>query len=266
MSDTHIGSRNNPAKSEGAKWKEARVVSIGKAASNVMGIRFAVPGWPGHKAGQHVDVRLTAPGGYMAERSYSIANAPRDAGASGEPYDVELGVELLEDGEVSPYLWQLKPGDAIELRGPIGGHFIWDTAMPDPLVLVAGGAGMVPLMSMLRIHMDSLNGREAGREAVFIISLRTIDRLLYADELADMQKKDKDLKIVITLTENAPADWAGYSKRIDAEMFEKELGRLKGSMPDIYVCGPTKFVEAAAGLLVALGFNTHSIRTERFGG
>ncbi|MDE1875064.1 MAG: oxidoreductase [Patescibacteria group bacterium] len=245
------------------RWRRATVVSTTKAASNVMAIRFAVEGWRedgGHKPGQHVDVRLTSADGYMAERSYSIANP-----FPGDDFDVELGVELLENGEVSPYLWQLQPGEAIEMRGPIGGHFIWGTDMPDPLVLVAGGSGMVPLMSMLRLH-ESSAAKGADREVVFIISLRTIDKLLYADELAEISRRDARVRIAIALTESVPDGWTGYSRRIDAQMFEKEVGRLKGSMPDIYICGPTRFVEAAANLLVGLGFNTHSIRTERFGG
>ncbi len=257
------------------RWRKATVVSSAKVASNVMGIRFAVEGWRadgGHRPGQHVDVRLTAPGGYVAERSYSIANPPQSAAQSAVQidsagFDVEIGVELLENGEVSPYLWQLKPGDAIELRGPIGGHFIWDLAMPDPLVLVGGGSGMVPLMSMLRHHMDMLDKpSEKGRRVIFIISLRSIDRLLYADELAAIQARDSRVRVAIALTDAVPAGWTGYARRIDGAIFEAELGSLRGSMPEIFICGPTRFVEAAAGLLLDLGFNSHAIRTERFGG
>lgn len=238
-------------------WREARVTAIGQVASNVMGIRFAVEGWPGHRPGQHVDVRLTAPDGYMAERSYSIANEPDGTG------EVELGVELLENGEVSPYLWKLKPGDSIELRGPIGGHFIWDISMPDPLVLIAGGSGMVPLMAMIREHARRERGN--GREVVFLGSFRSIDRLLYADELKSIAAGDRGVRQAVTLTDSIPQGWSGYARRIDRDMLEAELGGLRGRMPDIYVCGPTRFVEAAAKILVDMGFNSHSIRTERFG-
>ncbi len=240
------------------KWLAARVMKTSDVASNVKGITFDVSGWPGHRAGQHVDVRLTSPEKYVAERSYSIANAP------GDDTLVELGVELMPDGEVSPYLWQLKPGDEIELRGPIGGHFVWDISIDSPLLLIAGGSGMVPLMCMLRLHANHI--ATSKREVVFMISLRTIDRLLYKEELEAIQSLDKSLKVVITLTDSAPSGWMGYTRRIDEEMFETELGSMKEKMPAIYVCGPTKFVEAAAGHLLRLGFNSHTIKTERFGG
>jgi ferredoxin-NADP reductase len=239
-------------------WLEATVVNTFNVASNVKGLVFDVPGWLGHKAGQHVDVRLTAPDGYMAERSYSIANAP------GQGNLVELGVELMANGEVSPYLWQLKAGDKIELRGPIGGHFVWESSMKEPLILVGGGSGMVPLMSMIRhaVAMDSM----AEREVVFIISLRTIDKLLYAGELREIEAKYPHIKVIVTVTESASEDWKGYTRRIDTEMFTEVLADFKGKTVAAYICGPTKFVEVAAGLLTATGFSTEVIKTERFGG
>jgi ferredoxin-NADP reductase len=246
----------NP-KSAGA-WTESTLISSFQAASNVIGLMFKVPGWPGHLPGQHVDVRLTAPDGYMAERSYSIANAPQ----SGD--EIELGVELLENGEVSPYLWTLKPGEKIEIRGPIGGHFIWQAAMPGPLVLIAGGSGMVPLMCMLRHHV--IADAHKARPVIFIISLRTIDRLLYAKELEELSRAHANIKIVITLTESTPLDWKGYARRIDGKMFSDEIGIYLSQMPEVFICGPTKFVEAAAKEMIALGSSTHLIKTERFGG
>jgi ferredoxin-NADP reductase len=237
-------------------WYTATLVSSELASSNVKKLVFSVPEWPGHKAGQHVDIRLTSEGGYVAERSYSIANAPGGT-------LVELGVELLENGEVSPYLWHIEPGAQIELRGPIGGHFIWDTDTSGPLVLVAGGAGLVPLMSMLRLHARE---EKPGREIVLIISMRSIDKLLYAKEIESIAANDTHVRVVVTLTETVPEGWNGYSRRIDPAMFETELSSVQGKSPDIYVCGPTKFVEAAASILIKLGYESGSIRTERFGG
>lgn len=238
-------------------WVESTLVDSAKAASNVMKLRYHVPMWPGHLAGQHVDVRLTSSDGYIAERSYSIANPPGDGDV------IELGVELLEDGEVSPYLWAQKPGDKIEIRGPIGGHFIWKGESDAPLVLVAGGAGMVPLMSMLRHEVRNEN---KDRVIIFIISIRTIDRLLYEKELEMVKVEYPNVKIVVTLTESIPDDWKGYSRRVDHDMFESELSGIKSAHPEIFVCGPTKFVEAAAKILLEMSFDRETIKTERFGG
>ncbi len=238
-------------------WLESTLIDSYQVASNVMKLRFKVSGWPGHIPGQHVDVRLTAPNGYMAERSYSVANPP------GEGEVVELGVELLENGEVSPYLWMLKPGDTIEIRGPIGGHFVWNANTARPLVLIAGGSGMVPLMCMLRLNVLKA---DTSRTIIFIISLRTIDRLLYAEELRKIQSEFPRVNIVITLTEQVPQDWQGYSRRIDGEMFKAEIGAVALNEPDVFVCGPTKFVEAAARLLLDMGIDRNYIKTERFGG
>ncbi len=245
--------------SNNSTWLIATVVRTFDVAVNVKGLVFDVPGWQGYSAGQHVDVRLTSADGYVAERSYSIANAPQEGSNI-----VELGVELMPDGEVSPYLWQLKVGDKIELRGPVGGHFVWDTSMTGPLVLIAGGSGMVPLMSMLRLAV--LSGTAHDRDIVFIISLRTLDRLLYATEIESIRAKYPRIKVVITLTENAPTGWSGYSRRIDIDMFKGELGGLMVNSVSVYVCGPTKFVEAAAGILIDTGFPAEAIKTERFGG
>jgi len=237
-------------------WRVATLSKKEKVAHNVMGLWFDVPGWIGHKRGQHVDVRLTAPNGYQAERSYSLAN-PVNGNV------IELGVELLENGEVSPFLWQLNLGEQVEIRGPIGGHFIWDRTYSGPLVLIAGGSGMVPLMSMLRLHeRDEKN----DRDVIFLISARDLDRVLYINELEQVRNNDSRVKIYITLTNNSPSDWSGYKRRIDKEMFGEVLMPIKDLMPMVYICGPTKFVEAASRLLIDLNFNSHEIRTERFGG
>ena len=228
-------------------------------AEDVMALTFSVDGWQQHRAGQHYDIRLTAPSGYQAERSYSVASPPEQKGV------VEFGVQLLQSGEVSPYLFALKPGEQVELRGPIGGHFIWDVSMKSPLVLIGGGSGMVPLMSMIRHHLKNID-RDKEREIIFLISARTLGHVLYKEELEKIVKENPHVKIVQTLTDARPEGWNGYKRRIDAGMFKEVLGSLLLKMPCIYICGPTKFVEVAANLCVEMGENSHSIHTERFGG
>jgi ferredoxin-NADP reductase len=212
-----------------------------------------VPDWPGHLAGQHVDIRLTAEDGYQAERSYSIASPPESA-------ELELTVESLEDGEVSPYLtMEAQAGDRFELRGPIGGYFAWDVSRGGPLLLVGGGTGLVPLMAMLR-HRKAANGEI---EARLLLSARTFDDVLYRDEL-DRLAED-GVKVHLTLTRgSAPPGWRGWTRRIDRDMLAA-VGPEPASRPRIYVCGPTPFVEEAARLLVAAGHEPVSVRTERFG-
>ncbi|HEY4510486.1 MAG TPA: FAD-binding oxidoreductase [Candidatus Paceibacterota bacterium] len=242
-----------------AIWKVATLKESHMVAANVKSLTFTLSQWEGHMAGQHYDIRLTSPSGYQAERSYSAASAPEDEGI------VEFGIQLLENGEVSPYLFELKAGEQIELRGPIGGHFIWDVKMPGPLVLIGGGSGMVPLVSMLRHHLK--HREDVGqRDIVFLISARTIDHILYREELEKFSKNDSRLKIIRTLTDVQPKGWQGYSRRIDKEMLKETVGSLMGAMPMVYVCGPTPFVESVANNLLETGFNSHEIRTERFGG
>jgi ferredoxin-NADP reductase len=209
-----------------------------------------VPGWPGHRAGQHVDVRLTADDGYMAERSYSIASAP-------ESDELELTVEGIDDGEVSPYLTEeAQPGDQFELRGPVGGYFVWDTSLDGPLLLVAGGSGLVPLMAMLR-HRRAVG---SDVDARLLLSARTLDDVLYRDELDAL-----GATVHLTLTRGpAPPGWNGWTRRIDREML-LAVGPSPADRPVIYVCGPTPFVEGAASLLVDLGHEPHTVHTERFG-
>ena len=233
-------------------WLVADVVDVVTETPRVKTIAFDVPGWPGHRAGQHVDVRLTAEDGYQAQRSYSIASA-----ADGT--HVELTVERLDDGEVSPYLTdELRPGDQIELRGPVGGYFVWEPSQGGPLLLVAGGSGVAPLMAMIRARADA--GSEADTRLLF--SSRSWDDVIYRNELERLE--GDGLRVVHTLTRSQPHGWAGYARRADAEMLA-EVGPSPPERPRVYVCGPTPFVEAVAEALVQLGHEPQRVKTERFG-
>ncbi len=213
-----------------------------------------VPGWPRHRAGQHVDVRLTAEDGYQAERSYSIASAPEDA-------DLVLTVERLEDGEVSGYLTgELRAGDEFELRGPIGGYFVWDASTRGPLLLIGGGSGVVPFRAMLRHHQAS--GSDVPVRLLY--SARTLDDVIYRDELAAAAARDA-IEIRFALTRAWPDDWSGYRRRVDRAMLT-EVAWPARDRSLVFVCGPTAFVEATAQALVELGHATELIKTERFGG
>jgi ferredoxin-NADP reductase len=233
-------------------WRVADVIDVIPETPRVKTIAFNVPGWPGHRAGQHVDVRLTAEDGYQAQRSYSIASAP-------DGTRIELTIERLDDGEVSPYLTEeLRPGDQIELRGPIGGYFVWEPAQGGPLVLVAGGSGVVPLMAMIRARAAA--GSKTDTRLLF--SSRGWDDVIYRDELE--QLNGGGLRVVHTLTRSRPPGWTGYARRVDAQMLA-EIGPSPGELPRVYVCGPTPFVEAVAEALVQLGHEPHRVKTERFG-
>lgn len=233
-------------------WQLAEVVEISTETPRVKTVAFDAPGWEGHRAGQHVDVRLTAEDGYQAQRSYSIASAPNGT-------RVELTIERLDDGEVSPYLVdELRAGDQIELRGPIGGYFVWEPSHGGPLLLVGGGSGVVPLMAMIRLR--TISGRAVDTR--LLLSSRTWDDVIYRDEL---ERLDGDgLRIVHTLTRSQPPGWSGYARRVDAEMLAA-IGPDPNASPRIYACGPTSFVEAVAEGLVGLGHNPQAIKTERFG-
>ncbi len=222
-------------------------------------VTLDVPGWPGHKAGQHVDVRLTAEDGYQAERSYSIASAP-------EAPRLALTIERLDDGEVSPYLLdELRVGDPLELRGPIGGYFVWDASLGGRLMLVAGGSGIVPLMAMLRHRDAALKAAPAEPlPARLLYSSRTWDDVIYREELARLADGDTTLRVLHTLTRGTPSNWSGYSRRIDRAMLD-EFGWSPADRPHIFVCGPTPMVESAANALVELGHEPVMIKTERFG-
>ena len=231
-------------------WRAATVRDVVVETPEARTIVFDVPGWPGHAAGQHVDVRLTADDGYVAERSYSIASAPDDA-------RLALTVERIDDGEVSPYLTEeLRPGDVIELRGPIGGFFTWKVEDGGPLLLVGGGSGLVPLMSMLRHHRD----RMSDVDARLLLSTRTAETILFRAELDALEHA----RVSYTLTRARPDGWSGFERRVDAAMLTA-VGPSPAERPHVYICGPTPFVEAVADLLVDLGHDPAAIRAERFG-
>jgi ferredoxin-NADP reductase len=234
-------------------WREATISAIRQETPSVKTLVLEVPGWPGHAAGQHVDIRLTAEDGYQAQRSYSIASAP-------ETPELELTVERIDDGEVSPYLTEdARPGDGFELRGPIGGYFVWRPGGAEPILLVGGGSGLVPLMAMLRHRRDT--GDET--DARLLLSERTLEDVIYRDELEDLASGSVQVGITLTRGE-APPGWEGWTRRIDRDMLT-ELGPEPSLRPRAYVCGPTPFVEEAARLLVELGHEPARVHTERFG-
>jgi ferredoxin-NADP reductase len=235
-------------------WQLATVVELVVQTPGATSVVLEPADWPGHKAGQHVDVRLTAPDGYQAQRSYSIASGPEDE-------RLVLTIERLDDGEVSPYLVDaLAPGDELELRGPIGGYFVWEQSVGGPLLLVAGGSGIVPFRSMLR-HRASVNSDVAAR---LLYSARSLDEIIYREELAGLQAAGEGLDIRFTLTRAWPPDWTGHRGRIDRE-FLQEVAWPPAELPLTYICGPSGFVESAAETLVASGHDPGRIRTERFG-
>lgn len=239
----------------GVPWLMATATAIQPETPRVMTIRFDVPRWRGHLAGQHVDIRLTAEDGYQAQRSYSIASP------QGADTRVELTVEHVEDGEVSPFLLDvLAPGDAIELRGPIGGYFTWKPAEGGPLMLIAGGSGLVPLMAILRTRAAA-GDRTPAR---LLYSSRTESDIIYRGELDRLAGANDGAAIVHTLTRAQPRDWAGERGRIGQAMLRKHCWPA-AEKPRVFVCGPTPFVEAVANALVALEHAPERIKTERFG-
>jgi ferredoxin-NADP reductase len=236
-------------------WHLSRVVKVTRETARAKTLALEVPDWPGHTAGQHVDVRLTAPDGYQARRSYSIASAPEDAP------QVALTVERIDDGEVSPYLVDvLAPGDQLELRGPIGGYFIWSAGVGGPLLLVAGGSGITPLMAMLRHR-----ARQASTIPTRLVySARSLDEVIYHEELESLASRGDGFEVFYTLTRSQPAGWTGFSRRIDREMLA-QVAFAPSSQPLCMVCGPTPLVEAVAASLVEQGYATERVKTERFG-
>jgi ferredoxin-NADP reductase len=224
------------------------VASIREETPRVRTLVLGAEGWSDHRAGQHLDVRLTAEDGYQAQRSYSIASAP------GEP--PAITVERLEDGEVSPYLVdEVREGDRFEVRGPIGGYFVWDGDEPEPVLLVAGGSGVVPLAAMARQRQRA--GSDAPMRLLY--SARTWEDVIYRDELEQL-----GIDVVYTLTREQPPGWQGHARRIDDELLSDVMFPAVES-PRVYVCGSTRFVDAAADGLVRLGYDPIWIRTERFG-
>jgi ferredoxin-NADP reductase len=236
------------------QWQTAEVAGLIEETPRVRSLVLNLPHWQGHKPGQHVDVRLTGEDGYQAQRSYSIASAP-------ESNAVMLTVERIEDGEVSPYLTvDVQTGDQFELRGPIGGHFVWTAALGGPLFLIAGGSGVAPLMAMLR-HRAAAN---SNVPATLLYSSRGFGDIIYREELERLSFMNDGLKVVHTLTRQRPAGWTGPARRIDRAMLESE-GFPPAAKPRIFICGPTQLVEAASQIMLDLGHEASLIKTERFG-
>jgi ferredoxin-NADP reductase len=236
-------------------WQIATLTDIRQETATVRSFTLALPDWQPHLAGQHYDIRLTAPDGYQAQRSYSIASASLDAG------EIVLTVERIEDGEVSGYLHDVAVvGDRIEARGPIGGYFVWEPETGGPLLLIAGGSGVVPLMAMLRERA----GAGVRVPTALLFSSRRRADVIYFDELEALQAADPTLRVFHTLTRERPPGWTGYSRRIDRSMLIDVLASI-GSQPRVFICGPTLLVETAAEALVGLAVDPSQIRTERFG-
>jgi ferredoxin-NADP reductase len=231
-------------------WQVAKVSAVTVETASVRTLTLEVPDWPGHQAGQHLDIRLTGEDGYVAERSYSIASAP------GEP--AAITVERLDDGEVSPYLTdELRTGDDLELRGPIGGYFVWEPGNGGPLLLLAGGSGIVPLRSVLR-HRERAGSTVPVR---LVYSSRTLNDVIYR---AELDRPASGVEVIYTLTRSQPPGWSGYARRADAALLA-EVAWPAAAMPLAYVCGPTSFVEAVSQALVQSGSPPERIKTERFG-
>jgi ferredoxin-NADP reductase len=237
------------------EWQIATVTTIRPETPRVKSFSLALPHWTPHRAGQHYDVRLTAADGYQAQRSYSIASAPERPGV------IDLTIERIDDGEVSTYLHDvLIPGDQVEVRGPIGGYFVWEARQGGPLLLIAGGSGVVPLMAMLR-HRQAAKSAAPAR---LLYSARSYEDVIFRDELEQLHAAQAGVDVIYTLTRSQPAGWRGYARRIDPAMLADVAGPL-GRAPQVFICGPTLLVEAAANGLVQAGVRASQIRTERFG-
>jgi ferredoxin-NADP reductase len=239
----------------GIAWQLGTVSAVRDETVSVRTITLALPTWPGHRAGQHVDLRLTADDGYSVERSYSIGSEPERS------EEVDITVERIHDGEVSPFLHDvLVPGDRLEVRGPIGGYFVWEASMGGPLLLVAGGSGVVPLMAIIRHRARAASDAKAR----LLFSSRGFDEIIYREELQHLADDGSGLAVSHTLTRSQPPGWTGYARRIDEPMLAETLEPL-GRDVRAYVCGPTALVEAVADSLVRLGLPPERVRTERFG-
>lgn len=236
-------------------WQLATVTAVRDETPTVRTFTLGLPAWAGHRAGQHVDLRLTAEDGYSVERSYSIASEPERAG------EVDITVERIPGGEVSPFLHEVVvPGDRLEVRGPIGGYFVWEAALGGPLLLVAGGSGVVPLMAMAR-HRARAGSAAPTR---MLVSSRGPDEIIYREELDELGARGDGFQVLHTLTRQQPPGWTGYARRIDEAMLAEALAPL-GSETRAFACGPTALVEVVANGLVRLGLPPDRIRTERFG-
>ena len=237
------------------EWQQATVKAIRPETAQTKSFTLTLPRWMPHRPGMHYDVRLTAADGYRTERSYSAASPPEQTS------ELEITVERIEDGEVSPYLHDvLEPGDLLEVRGPIGGYFVWEVSLGGPLVLVGGGSGVVPLMAMIR-HRAA---RGSDLPTRLLYSSRTRDDVIYSAELEQLAAGDRGLDVLYTFTRQPPPGWTGYRRRIDGAMLQEVLAPF-GRAARVYVCGPTLLVEAVANALVNTGYQPERIRTERFG-
>ena len=236
------------------EWQIATVKSVRTETPEVKTLTIALPDWTPHRPGQHYDIRLTAPDGYSAQRSYSVASEPERKG------EIDITVERIAEGEVSPFLDDtVAVGDRIEVRGPIGGYFVWDRSIGSPLLLVAGGSGVVPLMAMLR-HRAVAGVKDPAR---LLYSARTYEQIIYGEELEILAKRN-GLTVAYTLTRSQPGGWKGYTRRVDDAML-KEVSEPLGRDALAYICGPTALVEVAADGLEHIGLPAERIKTERFG-
>lgn len=237
------------------EWQTGVVMRIVAETPRTKTLTLWLPKWVAHQAGQHYDVRLTGPAGYQTERSYSVASEPERSG------EIDLTIECIENGEVSPYLHDVvEMGDRLDVRGPIGGYFVWDVSMTGPLLLIAGGSGVVPLRAILR-HRAAQNRSVPTR---LLYSSRTIDDVIYRGELETLARSGDGLEVIFTLTRNTPENWKGYKRRIDQAMIN-DVKEPLGNDVRAYVCGPTPLVETVSDALVAAGLAAEGIRTERFG-
>src|ERR671924_71263 len=237
------------------EWQIASVKDIKPETTKVKAFSLTLPMWMRHRAGQHYDIRLTAEDGYQAQRSYSIASEPEREG------EVDITVERIDDGEVSTYMHDvLVSGDRIEMRGPIGGYFVWEASMNEPLLLIAGGSGVVPLMSMIR-HRATAG---AKNPTSLLYSSRNFEDIIYYDQLEKLRTANHGVQVFHTLTRSQPSDWKGYARRIDTDML-KQVAQPLGRSVQIFICGPTLLVESVANSLVKVGISSNQIRTERFG-
>lgn len=237
-------------------WQKVRLIKSEQIASDVKSLTFKLKKPTTFLAGQHYSIRINIKKDYIAERDYSLANPP-------EVNDqVEFGIQLIKDGEVSPFLYILKPNDQIEIKGPTGRSFFWEAHKnTNPLLLVSGGAGLVPLRSMILHHINNYK----KREVVLLISFKSIERVLYQKELEKLTKQYPDFKIVYTYTQKAPDKFSGYQRRVDQQMIADVFAEYKNKNPSVFVCGPTPFVEVATNALIAVGFDPQKIKAERFG-
>jgi len=237
-------------------WQIATITGIKQETPKVKTFTLELPDWKRHRPGQHYDLRLTASDGYQAQRSYSIASEPEREG------EIDLSIELVDDGEISSYMHEVvAPGDRIEVRGPIGGYFVWEAGMADPLLLIAGGSGIVPLMAMIR-HRTAVNSTVPVR---LLYSSRSPEDVIYFEELMQRRAAEKELEIFYTFTRSQPQGWTGYSRRIDLPMLNEVAGPFIKANPWIFVCGPTSMVELVANNLLQAGLPAGRIKTERFG-